>query len=205
MDDLARTLLAEAEAPAPPTRLRVLVGMTGASGAAYAVDFLRRCPGEKYLVVSKWARAVLQSELGLREEDLDPYVKARFSDGDLAAPFSSGGNHFDAMVILPCSASTMAKIAVGIGDTLLTRTAHVCLKERRKLVVCLRETPLTTITLENASKLAVAGAIVMPIMPAMYLKPATVADVVSGFVDRVLSVLGVEPAPARRWRGTELS
>jgi 4-hydroxy-3-polyprenylbenzoate decarboxylase len=185
--------------------MRTIVGITGASGAAFAVDLLARCPGEVHAVASKWGRAVLQEECGETPESL-ARTGARFlPDGDLAAPFSSGGNHFDAMVILPCSASTMAKIAVGIGDTLLTRTAHVCLKERRKLVVCLRETPLTTITLENASKLAVAGAIVMPIMPAMYLKPATVADLVSGFVDRVLSVLGVEPAPARRWRGTELS
>ena len=105
MDDLARILAAEAEAtaPKPRTSLRVLVGMTGASGAVYALDFLRRCPGDKYLIASKWARAVLQSELSMREEDLEPYVKARFSDGDLAAPFSSGSNPFDAYVIVPCS------------------------------------------------------------------------------------------------------
>ena len=204
MDDLARVLTAEAEARsgAPATRLRVLVGMTGASGAAYALDFLGRCPGEKYLVVSKWARAVLQAELGLREEDLDRYVKARFSDGDLAAPLSSGSNALDATVILPCSSSTAAKIAAGIGDTLITRAAQVALKERRRLILAVRETPLSTIHLEALAKLSREGAIVFPLSPPWYGRPQSVDDLVSATTGKLLRLLGV--AVPGGWREEDL-
>ena len=108
--------------------MRVIVGMTGASGSIFGVDFLRRCPGEKFLILTKWGRYVLKEETGLTEHHLAEHVKKSFSDEDLSAPFSSGSNPFDALVILPCSASTMAKIACGIADTLLTRTAAVALK-----------------------------------------------------------------------------
>ena len=194
MDDFARTFVSEAEdKPAAPRRgLRVLVGMTGASGAVYAVDFLRRLPGEKFLVASKWARAVLHSELGLREEDLDRYVKARFADSDLAAPFASGSNPFDAYVILPCSSSTAAKIAAGIGDTLVTRAAQVALKERRRLILCVRETPLSTIHLEALAKLSREGAIVFPLSPPWYGKPETAEDLVRATTGKLLRLLGVD-------------
>ncbi|HKA25327.1 MAG TPA: UbiX family flavin prenyltransferase [Candidatus Eisenbacteria bacterium] len=195
MDDLARLLAVQAETEvAPPARRvqRVLVGMTGASGAAYAVDFLRRCPGEKFLVASKWARAVLHAELGLREEDLDPFVKARFADADLAAPFSSGSNPFDAYVILPCSSSTAAKIAAGIGDTLITRAAQVALKERRRLVIGVRETPLSTIQLEALTRLSREGAIVFPLSPPWYGRPETLDDLVRATTGKLLRLLGVD-------------
>src|SRR5438309_360386 len=98
---------------------RYLIAMTGASGAAHAVDFVRRCPGEKHLIVSDWARHVLHSELGMKPADLEPAVRKLHRDDDLAAPFSSGSNRLDAMVILPCSVSTLARIACGIADTLI--------------------------------------------------------------------------------------
>ena len=104
---------------------RYLIGITGASGAAFGVDFVRRCPGEKYLVMSDWGRQVLQSETGLKPSDLAGDVKKLYADADLAAPFSSGSNRFDAFVIVPCSVSTLAKIACGIADTLITRIAAV--------------------------------------------------------------------------------
>ena len=91
--------------------------MTGASGSAYGVDFLSRCPGEKYLVLSAWARQVLLSETGLKPSDLEPRVRRMFADADLAAPFSSGSIRYDALVVIPCSVSTLAKIAAGIADT----------------------------------------------------------------------------------------
>src|SRR5207247_1837912 len=119
---------------------RYLIGMTGASGSLFGVDFVRRCPGEKFLVLSSWARQVLCTETGLKPADLEPHVKRVFQDTDLAAPFSSGSNRHDAYVIVPCSASTLAKIAVGIADTLITRAAQVAIKERMRMVVCLRET-----------------------------------------------------------------
>ena len=204
MDDFARTLVSEAGSPVstPGRALRVLVGMTGASGAAYAVDFLRRCPGEKYLVMSKWARAVLHTETGLREEDLAGHVKARFSDSDLAAPFASGSNPLDAFVILPCSTSTAAKIAAGIGDTLITRAAQVTLKERRRLVVAVRETPLSTLQLEALTRLSREGAIVFPLSPPWYGKPASVEDLVSATSDKLLRLLGVDVPGG--WREADL-
>ena len=176
--------------------MRIVIGMTGASGAIFGVDFIRRCPGEKFLILTKWGRYVLKEETGLTEHHLAEHVKKSFSDEDLSAPFASGSNPFDALVILPCSASTMAKIACGIADTLLTRTAAVALKERRTLILCLRETPLSAIHLEQAMKLSQAGAIVMPISPPFYHRPQTIDEMVEQFNGKVLSLLGVETALA---------
>ena len=172
--------------------MRIVIGMTGASGFIFGVDFLRRCQAEKYLVLSKWGRYTLKEETGLTEHHLAEHVKKTFSDDDLAAPFSSGSTPFDALVILPCSASTMSKIACGIGDTLITRAASVALKERRKLIVCLRETPLSTIHLEQATKLSQAGAIVMPLAPPFYHKPQSLDEITEQFSAKVLSLLGFE-------------
>ena len=176
--------------------MRIIVGMTGASGAMFGVDFLCRCPGEKFLILTKWGRYVLKEETGLTEHHLAEHVKRSFSDEDLSAPFSSGSNPFDALVILPCSISTMAKIACGLGDTLLTRTAQVALKERRTLIIGLRETPLSAISLEQAHKLSLAGAIVMPISPPFYHKPRTIEEMVEQFNGKVMSLLGLESSLA---------
>ena len=105
--------------------MRIVLGITGSSGAVYAEDFLKRCPGDKFLIVSKWGKALLKDELKITEKDLQPYVKRQFQNDDLTAPLASGSNRFDAFVILPCSTSTLGKIASGIGDTLITRTAAV--------------------------------------------------------------------------------
>jgi 4-hydroxy-3-polyprenylbenzoate decarboxylase len=176
--------------------MRIIVGMTGASGFMFGVDLLRRLQAEKYLVLSKWGRYTLKEETGLTEHHLAEYVKRVFSDDDLAAPFSSGSTPFDAYVMLPCSSSTMCKIAAGIGDTLITRIAQVALKERRKLIIGLRETPLSTIHLEQAAKLSQAGAIIMPLSPPLYHRPQNLEDMVEQFTAKVLSLLGVETAHA---------
>lgn len=181
---------------------RYLIGITGASGSAYGVDFVKRCPGEKYLVLSDWARQVLHAETGLKPSDLEPHVKRMFSDSDLAAPFSSGSNRYDALVILPCSVSTLAKIAAGIADTLITRAAAVALKERVRMVVAVRETPLSSIALENALKLSREGVVVMPVSPPWYRNPRTLEELVRGFTDKVLGLLGEEAGPG--WREQEL-
>ena len=172
--------------------MRIVVGITGASGSVFGVEFLRRCPAEKFLILTKWGRHVLKEETGLTGHHLAEHVKHSFPDEDLSAPFASGSTPFDALVILPCSASTMAKIACGIADTLLTRTAMVALKERRKLIIGLRETPLSTIMLEQAHKLSQAGAIVMPISPPFYHRPQSVEEMVDQFTSKVLNLLGVE-------------
>lgn len=182
---------------------RIAVGITGSSGAVYALDFLRRCPHDKYLIVSKWGKAVMKDELGIADTSaLAPLVKRQFADSDLTAPLASGSNRLDAFVILPASTSTIGKIASGIGDTLITRTAAVCLKERRKLIVCVRETPLSTITLSQLTKLSESGAIIMPISPPLYFVPKTVEEYVQGFVNKVLSHVGVDLGEA--WRAEEL-
>ena len=181
---------------------RFLIGMTGASGAAYGVDFVRRCPGEKYLVLSDWARQVLQTETGLKPSDLEAHVRKVFADSDLAAPFASGSNRYDAYVILPCSVSTLAKIAVGIADTLITRAAAVALKERMRLIVCVRETPLSSIALENALKLAREGVTIMPVSPPWYREPESLEDLVAAFSAKLLSLLGEDAGPG--WREAEL-
>ena len=182
--------------------MRTIVGFTGASGVAYGVDFLRRCPGHKYLIASKWGKRVLHDELGLKAEELRPWVDDIYSDNDLGAPFSSGSNHFDTLVIVPCSISTLAKIANGIADTLITRIAQVALKERRRLIIALRETPLSSIALENALKLSKEGVIITPICPPHYMGAESVDKIIEGYVDKVLNLVGVDTGNG--WRQQEL-
>jgi flavin prenyltransferase len=181
---------------------RYLIGMTGASGSIYGVDFVRRCPGEKYLVMSDWARQVLHTETGLKPSDLEPHVKHVHADTDLAAPWSSGSNRYDAYVIIPCSISTLAKISVGIADTLITRAAAVALKERMRMVVCVRETPLSSIALEAALKLSREGVTIMPVSPPWYRQPKSLDDLVAGFTSKLLGHLGEDAGPG--WRDEDL-
>ncbi|HUN67080.1 MAG TPA: UbiX family flavin prenyltransferase [Bacteroidota bacterium] len=182
--------------------MRIVLGITGSSGAVYAVNFLKRCPGDKFLIVSKWGKALLNSETGLSEKDLQPFIRRQFPNDDLTAPLASGSNRFDAYVILPCSTSTLGKIASGIGDSLITRTAQVALKERYRLILCVRETPISTIALEQCAQLSRDGAIIMPVSPPLYFVPKTVDEYVEGFVDKVLGVIGVRTS--RGWRAGEL-
>ncbi len=158
--------------------MKIVLGITGSSGAVYALDFLKKCPDQKFLIVSKWGKVLLRDELHLGEKDLAPYVTRTFSDDDLTAPPASGSNRFDAFVILPASTSTIGKIASGLGDTLITRTAQVCLKEGYPLIVCVRETPLSTLTLEQCARLSGYGAVIMPISPPLYFVPKTVDEYV---------------------------
>jgi 4-hydroxy-3-polyprenylbenzoate decarboxylase len=183
--------------------MRIILGITGASGSIFAVEFLRRITTEEvYLVMSRWGRSVLHQETGLTAENLSTFARKVFSNDDMNSPFASGSNPFDAMIILPCSAATLGKIAHGIGDNLITRCAEVALKERRRLIIGLRETPLSTIDLENAHKLSQAGAIIMPVSPPFYQKPQSLPDLVGGFVEKVRGVAGL-PVTAG-WRAGEL-
>lgn len=169
---------------------RTIIGITGATGIAFSLDFIRRLKGEKFAIFTQWGRHLLASESGLAMADVEKLVNRVFPDSDLSAPTSSGSTQFDALVILPCSSGTLNKIAAGIADTLLTRTALVALKERRKLVLCLRETPVSTQTLRNAASLSGDGAIIMPIMPPYYMNPLTSEAVLESFSMRLLQVLG---------------
>lgn len=184
--------------------MRIVLGITGASGSIFAVEFLRRLGAEEdaYLVMSRWGRSVLHQETGLTAESLATFVKKVFSNDDMNAPFASGSNPFDAFIILPCSVATLGKIAHGISDNLITRTAEVAMKERRKLILCVRETPWSAIDFENAHKLSIAGAVVMPVSPPFYQKPQSLPDLVGAFVDKVRGVAGL-PTEAG-WRAQEL-
>ena len=178
--------------------MRTIIGITGASGSNFAVNLIEKCPSEKYLVASKWGKRVMHEELGLKFEELRSMVDNTFSDSDLASPFASGSNYFDSLIIIPCSISTLNKIASGISDSLITRMAQVALKERRKLIIALRETPLDSITLENALKLSKAGAIVAPISPGVYMGESSIKDMENTFSEKILSLIGVHPD--KGWR-----
>ncbi len=182
--------------------LRVVVGMTGASGAIYALDFLRRFPGEKHVILSRWARMVLHTECDVSEKDLEPLAKSILPDHDLSAPFASGSIRHDACLILPASASTVGKIAAGIGDTLITRAAQVALKEHLPLIVGVRETPLSSIVLEALHRLSLAGAIVFPLSPPFYSNPRTLDELVGATTNKLLRLLGVEVPGG--WREEDL-
>jgi 4-hydroxy-3-polyprenylbenzoate decarboxylase len=181
--------------------MKIVIGITGSSGAVYALDFLKKCPAKKFLVVSAWGKVLLRDELSMSEKDLKPFVDRTFSDEDLTAPMASGSNYLDAFVIIPASTSTIGKIASGIGDTLITRTAQVCLKERYKLIVCVRETPLSTLALEQCARLSSYGAVIMPVSSPLYFVPATVDEYVGAFTDKVLAQIGMREA--KGWRAEE--
>ena len=183
--------------------MRIVLGISGASGVIYGVEFLKRCPAEeKYVILTRWGRNLLKTEAGLSSEDLAPFAKKIYATDDLSAPFASGSNPFDALVILPCSVATLGKIAHGISDNLLTRTAEVALKERRKIILAVRETPLSSIALENALKLSRDGVIIMPVSPPFYMGPKTLEELVASFADKVISTLGLPVAVG--WRSSEL-
>lgn len=182
--------------------MKVVLGITGASGAIYAratVDALLAAKVRPAVVLSSTAPEVWAQELG---GDIREHLASRdvpiFAGRDYSAPFASGSAKWDAMAIVPCSMSTVAKVAHGISDDLLTRAADVMLKERRKLVLVARETPLSAIHLENLLAVTRAGAVVLPAMPSFYHRPATVDDVVFTVVARILDHLGVEHS-SQRW------
>jgi len=184
---------------------RIVVGISGASGAAVALDVLRQLQEagtETHLVVSKWGGVTLEHECGVRARDLHALASAVYSNGDLAAPISSGSFRVDATLIVPCSARTLGAMASGAGDTLISRAGDVALKERRRLVLALRESPLSPIHLRNALTLVEAGGVIAPLMPAFYARPSTLETVVSDMAARLVELCGVEAPALPRWGET---
>ncbi|MCX8195228.1 MAG: UbiX family flavin prenyltransferase [Candidatus Micrarchaeota archaeon] len=177
--------------------MRILVAITGASGIAYAlrlIEALKKARHEVFVVASQGARKVAQAE-GERLPASD------FEEDDLSAPFSSGSHKFDAMAIVPCSLKTLGEIANGVGSNLISRAAEVCLKERRKLILVVRETPLSYIAIKNMESVTLAGAVVLPACPGFYHKPKKVQDLVDFVVGKTLDQLGVENNLFKRWKG----
>lgn len=183
--------------------MRTVIAMTGASGSAVAVEFVKRCPGEKFLILSRWGKSVLYQETGLTPDDLSKYVNGIFSGEDLNAPFASGSISFDQYIILPCSITTLGRIANGIGENLVARVGEVALKEHRRMLLGLRETPLSAVALENALKLSRLGVTIMPLSPPFYFKPQTSDDAIAQFVDHLLTTLHM-PSEQPGWRAHEL-
>lgn len=205
----------EGQAVTRPSR-RFVVGISGASGAAYALrllELLLQAGHEVHLVVTRHGRRLLLEEAGIARLSLEALVPAvadwpmegacgtlvLHADSDVGASIASGSFPHDGMVVVPCSSASLGSIASGSGQNLLTRAALVTLKERRPLILCHRETPLSLVDIENMRTVTLAGAIVCPTNPGLYLMPTTVAELVDFIAGKVLDLLGVEHALKTSW------
>jgi 4-hydroxy-3-polyprenylbenzoate decarboxylase len=183
---------------------RLIVAITGATGAIYGVrllEALKAAQVETHLVLSKWGQQTVEHETGLTLADLQERAAVVHGTANMAATISSGSYRTDGMIIAPCSMRTVGAIAHSNGDNLVHRAADVVLKERRKMVLLPRETPLSEIHLENLLKLARMGVVILPPMPAFYNRPATLDDIVNHVVARVLDQFDIESSFAKRWDG----
>jgi len=183
---------------------RVLVCLTGASGAIYGVRLLRALKSnnhEVHLIVSKWGEETLKYETGIDAETLTKEADFFYDEHDLAAGPASGTFSIDSMVVIPCSMKTLAGIAHGYADNLIARAADCSLKERRKLILVPRESPLNLIQIRNMGTVTEAGAIVIPASPAFWAKPKSIDELVDSVVERVLVHLDVSKETAAQWTG----
>jgi len=184
--------------------LRVILGITGASGVVYGVrllEVLRERDVEVHLVISEMGRRLIELELERSYKDMIGLASSYWENNDLTAPIASGSFRTDGMIIAPCSMKTAASIANGISGNLITRAADVTLKERRKLIIIPREAPLSDIHLENLLKITRAGGIVIPASPAFYHLPERIEDLVDFIVGKALDVLGIEHKLYKEWQG----
>jgi len=184
--------------------MRLIIALTGASGSIYGIrmlEFLReRKDIEAHLVISESAESVIPYETDYgSSEQVKQLADYSYGWDDLAAPISSGSFLTDGMVIVPCSAKTLSAVAHSYGATLIARAADVCLKERRRLVLVFRETPLTLSHIENMKLVTLMGGIVLPPLPGFYAKPASVDDIVNHSVGKVLDLFGIEHDLFKRW------
>jgi len=183
---------------------RLIIGISGASGTVYGIrmlELLRDTDIETHLVMSKSAEMTLAYETDLKPKDVKALASISHPIGDIGASISSGSFPTMGMVIAPCSIKTMSEIASGVTSSLLSRAADVVLKERRRLVLALRETPLHGGHLRTMTTLADIGAIVAPIVPAFYTRPKTVDDIVNHTVGRLLDMFGIDTKAVKRWKG----
>ncbi len=177
--------------------MRILVAITGASGIIYGkrlVEVLKELGQDISVVVSEGAKKVSEAEKeSLPESD--------YLENDLSAPFASGSNPADAMVICPCSLKTLGEIANGVGGNLISRAAEVSLKERKKLILVPRETPYSYITIKNMETITLAGGVVLPASPGFYHYPEKIEDLVDFIVGKILDQLGIKNSLFKRWKG----
>lgn len=186
----------------PPRRL--IVGLTGATGAIFGIrllECLRLTDVETHLIVSPWAHRTIEHETGRTARQVRALASVVHEQGNMGASVSSGSFLTEGMVVIPCSMRSVAAIAHGMGEHLVHRAADVVLKERRRLVLVPRETPLSELHLENLLKLARMGVSILPPMPAFYNHPQTIDDIVDHIVARVLDQFGLPAEFAQRWSG----
>jgi 4-hydroxy-3-polyprenylbenzoate decarboxylase len=192
-------------APAPSrSRPRIIIGITGASGAAYGIALLkavREFDIESHLIISQAASLTIHHETDLSVQDVKDMADKVYAIGDVAASCSSGSFNTLGMIIAPCSMKTLGEIASGVTSNLISRSADVVLKERRRLVLLARESPLTEIHIRNMLAVTRAGAIVAPPVPAFYNRPASIDDIVMHTVGRALDLFGLTPDWVQRWDG----
>lgn len=187
---------------------RLIVGVTGATGVILAVrllEMLRDAGIERHLILSKWAARTLLHETSVTPEKVQRLASRSYPPNDQGAAVSSGSFLSAGMVIVPCSMKTLAAIAHGHGDNLIHRTADVMLKERRRLVLVVREAPLSEIHLENMLKLSRMGVVIYPPVPAFYHRPANLEELIDHTVVRILDQLGIHLDASRRWDGVMFS
>jgi 4-hydroxy-3-polyprenylbenzoate decarboxylase len=183
---------------------RVIVGLTGASGVLYGVKLLRRlreCACETHLVASPAGLLNVHHELGLGRKELEALADSAYNPSDIGARIASGSFAAHAMVVAPCSMKSLAAIALGLSDSLLTRAADVTLKERRRLILMVRETPFNLAHLRNMVSVTEMGGVIFPPLPAFYHLPRSIEEMVDDTVERVLSLLGVNLAAPKQWDG----
>jgi 4-hydroxy-3-polyprenylbenzoate decarboxylase len=183
---------------------RVVVGITGATGAIYGVRLLERLKAagrETHLVASPAGVLNVHHELGLDRKALEALAHTAYNPADVGAAIASGSFAADAMVVAPCSMKTLAAIAHGLSDNLLSRAADVALKERRRLVLMVRETPFNLAHLRNMTSVTEMGGVIFPPLPAFYHRPTSIDELVNDTVERVLTLLGVAEAQPQVWNG----
>jgi len=188
-------------------RARLVVGLSGASGVAYGIrllEALSELKVESHLVMSKAAEMTIGYETELKPKDVAAKADHVYAVGDIAATIASGSFRTNGMIVAPCSVRTMSEIATGVTSSLLTRAADVTLKERRPLILLVRETPLHLGHLRTLTSLAEMGAIILPPVPAFYAEPHTISDIIDQMVGRMLDLLGYDWPKVRRW-GEDLS
>jgi len=183
--------------------MRLIVGISGASGVAYGVRLLRALDAlgvESHLVLTRAGEMTLAYETDLSPQQVRALAHVSYPPGDVGAPIASGSFRTAGMIVAPCSIRSMSEIATGATSTLLTRAADVCLKERRRLVLMVRETPLHLGHLRTMTQLAELGAIIAPAMPALYPKPQSMDEVIDHTVGRLLDLFDIDAGLAHRWR-----
>jgi phenylacrylic acid decarboxylase len=186
------------------SRKKIIAALTDATGAATGIHILstlRHLNVETHLIISKWVAETIKYETNYTPTAVRALADYVYNPSDLAAPIASGSFHVDGMIVAPCSVKTLATINAGICDDLITRAADVCLKERRRLVLSLRETPLSEIHLRNMMGVTRAGAIIAPPVVGFYTRPSSVEDRLDQMVGRLLDLFGLEAGNFERWDG----